>query len=633
MSTSHKEFVGMLVTAMALSVMALLVLPSIAEAQEDAPADPAGDVQSTNQDATTILQPAASDEPAVRPVVRGDSLWSIAQERLGPEASPQQTANEVERIYGLNRELIGDDPNLLLPGQKLSLAQRTEPTAHPVVRGDSLWSIAQERLGPNATPGQTMDEVERIYELNRELIGDDPNLLLAGQELLLAQRTEPAADASATEFPTTTTTTTAEEPATAKRPEPKDEPAPEQANGWTYSTLTLLLSFGLFLFALAVAVLGVWKLLRTKKLLKERYERYYGNYDRLRHPEEREADEPAPDTPAPDPPAEGSRTSKRIWSAPAVAGLTLLTAILTVLLAGRAEAQQEPVDAYTVSTEITQNANQNVEDAATASQAAHEPAERLVVVEPGDSLWAIAQERLQPNATPQQIATEVERIYELNRNQIGNDPNLIFPGQELLLPAVYYREPAATAVSGPAVSEQVRGSAVPERLPEPATQEQIPEEATQEQVPEPISGPIAPLDLPASEEEAAPAAIEIDVLSPSTEPYAIDRKLAGLGIIVLTVCLAILMAWKLPMKRAVEPPMVWRRPYTRRKVSVVPTSRSPAATTPRRPSSSSGGDRHPTNDKSDSAPTGRSIGEKVGDSKRRLRTSPLSPRGNRRWAP
>ncbi len=161
------------------------------------------------------------------------------------------------------------------------------PPEYQVKPGDSLWSIAEEQLGPNATPEQTMDEVERIYELNRELIGDDPNLLIPGQELSLAQRTEPAADASATEFPTTTTTTTAEEPATAKRPEPKDEPAPEQINGWAYSRLTLLLSFGLFLFALAVALLGVWKLLGTRRLLKERYKRYYGTSGRLRYPEER----------------------------------------------------------------------------------------------------------------------------------------------------------------------------------------------------------------------------------------------------------------------------------------------------------------------------------------------------------
>ncbi len=255
MSTSLKKLVGMLVTAMALSVMALLVLPGMAaEAQEDdAPAEPAAEdvQQSTNQDtnATTTMMSrpaAASEEPVVRLVVPGDSLWSIAQERLGPEASPQQTASEVERIYELNRELIGEDPNLILPGQ----------------------------------------------------------------ELLVAQGTEPVADTSAPEF--TTTTTAQEEPATAKQPQPKDEPAQEQINGWAYSRLTLLLSFGLFVFTLAVAVLGVWKLLGMRRLRREHYERYYGTYDRLRYPEEREANVPTADAaPAPESTAEDSQTSKR----------------------------------------------------------------------------------------------------------------------------------------------------------------------------------------------------------------------------------------------------------------------------------------------------------------------------------
>ena len=70
-----------------------------------------------------------------------------------------------------------------------------------------------------------------------------------------------------------------------------------------------------------------------------------------------------------------------------------------------------------------------------------------VVVRPGDSLWSISQERLGPNATPQQIADGAERIYALNRERIGADPNLIFVGQELLVPP---------EVAGPVVGEPSR---------------------------------------------------------------------------------------------------------------------------------------------------------------------------------
>ncbi len=83
-----------------------------------------------------------------------------------------------------------------------------------------------------------------------------------------------------------------------------------------------------------------------------------------------------------------------------------------------------------------------------------------IVVQPGDSLWSISEGRLGPNATPQQIYNETARIYALNRERIGEDPNLIYAGEVLLLKPA--REPVdAPAVAGrrgrgarPAVSER-----------------------------------------------------------------------------------------------------------------------------------------------------------------------------------
>ena len=65
-------------------------------------------------------------------------------------------------------------------------ARTGDKTAAPsvVVRtGDSLWSISEERLGPNASPRRVMKGAERIHVLNRSRIGADPNLVLAGQVL------------------------------------------------------------------------------------------------------------------------------------------------------------------------------------------------------------------------------------------------------------------------------------------------------------------------------------------------------------------------------------------------------------------------------------------------------------------
>lgn len=64
--------------------------------------------------------PAGNSSARARVVVRrGDSLWLIAANRLGANADPSQIATEWPRWYAANRDTIGPDPNLLLPGQVL----------------------------------------------------------------------------------------------------------------------------------------------------------------------------------------------------------------------------------------------------------------------------------------------------------------------------------------------------------------------------------------------------------------------------------------------------------------------------------------------------------------------------------
>lgn len=64
------------------------------------------------------LRPAGSmiDTVTVR---RGDTLWSIAARHLGPEASDSEVAAEWPRWFAANRSVIGDDPDVVLPGQLL----------------------------------------------------------------------------------------------------------------------------------------------------------------------------------------------------------------------------------------------------------------------------------------------------------------------------------------------------------------------------------------------------------------------------------------------------------------------------------------------------------------------------------
>lgn len=62
-----------------------------------------------------------ADQDEVVVVRRGDSLWSIAARHLGSEATVQDVAEAWPRWYAANRNLIGPDPDLILPGQELAI--------------------------------------------------------------------------------------------------------------------------------------------------------------------------------------------------------------------------------------------------------------------------------------------------------------------------------------------------------------------------------------------------------------------------------------------------------------------------------------------------------------------------------
>lgn len=63
-------------------------------------------------------RPSRGDQVRVRP---GDSLWSIAESRLGPRATVPEIATLWRRIHARNVTVIGPDPDLIHPGQLLEL--------------------------------------------------------------------------------------------------------------------------------------------------------------------------------------------------------------------------------------------------------------------------------------------------------------------------------------------------------------------------------------------------------------------------------------------------------------------------------------------------------------------------------
>jgi nucleoid-associated protein YgaU len=71
-----------------------------------------------------VLSPAprpgpAHDAPTEVVVRRGDSLWSIVARHLGPDVSDGEIARAWPAWFEANHAVVGDDPDLLRPGQVL----------------------------------------------------------------------------------------------------------------------------------------------------------------------------------------------------------------------------------------------------------------------------------------------------------------------------------------------------------------------------------------------------------------------------------------------------------------------------------------------------------------------------------
>jgi hypothetical protein len=221
--------------------------------------------------------------------------------------------------------------------------------------------------------------------------------------------------------------------------------------------------------------------------------------------------------------------NKHLAGAPAAGialAIALLAAMLLVLFPGRAEAQEQQEEQATNNAETT------------------------TTVQPGDSLWTMAQARLAPDPAPQRVALEAERIYALNQDRIGPDPGMIRSGQELLVPPVTEPATGEVGASPQPVSPQ------PAALPEPTTAqpEEIPASAAT-----PVEEPPAPTaELPVLPEAERNFTVREIVPQGSTSisPFSDlgdteRRRILGIGIISATLVLALLIAWRLPLNRTV----------------------------------------------------------------------------------
>ena len=76
----------------------------------------------------TRQTPQARHRPTyvVRP---GDSLWSIAHDHPDPDYDAASVDQRWRAIWLANREVVGDDPDLIIPGQALRLPTTQDPNS------------------------------------------------------------------------------------------------------------------------------------------------------------------------------------------------------------------------------------------------------------------------------------------------------------------------------------------------------------------------------------------------------------------------------------------------------------------------------------------------------------------------
>lgn len=107
----------------AMSLGGVVVGPAQAAPREEGPPGPApaaGLLPVPARPVDDRLLRDAAPTPVVT-VAPGDSLWGLARARLGDGASPADVQALTRALHRANRAVVGPDPDLLHPGQRLRL--------------------------------------------------------------------------------------------------------------------------------------------------------------------------------------------------------------------------------------------------------------------------------------------------------------------------------------------------------------------------------------------------------------------------------------------------------------------------------------------------------------------------------
>ncbi|WP_256791983.1 LysM peptidoglycan-binding domain-containing protein [Terrabacter sp. Ter38] len=119
-------------------------------------------------------------------VKRGESLWSIAEQRLG-------SGTRFGEIAARNADVLGDKPGFLTPGTVLVLPKEaaTADAAHTVTveRGDTLSQIAQQQLGAASRYPEIFEASKDTRQADGARL-TDPDLIQPGWSLTVPSAAE-----------------------------------------------------------------------------------------------------------------------------------------------------------------------------------------------------------------------------------------------------------------------------------------------------------------------------------------------------------------------------------------------------------------------------------------------------------
>ncbi len=114
------------------------------------------------------------------PPVTGPEFTQTAQSTPGPGFSTTRRAIPPQPGWTPSRPVQRPQPPADLVTGRSPAAAAAEVVVH---RGDTLWGIVRRQLGPDATDAEVAHAWPAWYDANRVVIGDDPDLLLPGQVL------------------------------------------------------------------------------------------------------------------------------------------------------------------------------------------------------------------------------------------------------------------------------------------------------------------------------------------------------------------------------------------------------------------------------------------------------------------